>query len=165
MAPELLRGESANTDKSDIFALGILIYEIYSRKDPYEGEDYPEVLRQICDPRINKRPPVPENCSIKLAEMMNECLAAKPAARPTAAQIDLALKVEGSVKERVTKLEQLNTELAEANKKIALASSTQLVSLVSFENLVVWLPCARWRCLTCFCHLSLELGTLCLHEP
>ena len=126
MAPELLRGESPNTDKSDIYAFGVLIYEIYTRQNPYEGEEYADVLRQICDPKVNKRRPVPENCSIKIAEMMRDCLAAKPKARPSAEQIDLALKVEGSVKERVSKLEQLNMELAAANKKIATASSMQL---------------------------------------
>ncbi|CAB9513725.1 activated protein kinase catalytic subunit alpha-1 [Seminavis robusta] len=126
MAPELLRGDSTNTAKSDIYAFGILIYEIFSRKDPYEGENHIEVLRKICDPFVNKRPPIPDGCSFKMAELMTECLSLNPAARPTAELVDVAVRVEGSVKERTSKLEQLNRELEEANKKIETASSMQL---------------------------------------
>ena len=86
-----------------------------------------EVLRAICDRKINKRPPVPPGCSFKVAELMKDCTHANPHKRPTAEQVDLALRVEGSVKERTSKLEQLNRELEEANKKIAMASSMQLV--------------------------------------
>ena len=130
MAPELLRGECTNNAKSDIYAFGIMIYEVFSRENPYHGESHMEVLRAICDRKINKRPPVPPGCSFKVAELMKECTHANPSKRPTAEQVDLALRVEGSVKERTSKLEQLNKELEEANKKIAMASSMQLVSLL-----------------------------------
>ena len=128
MAPELLRGEAKNNAKSDVFAFGILMFEIYSRKDPYEGEHHADVLRQVCDPAVNKRPPIPDRCPFNVAELMTDCLAANPSARPTAEQVDVAVRVEGSVKERTNKLEQLNRELAEANKKIARAASMQLAS-------------------------------------
>lgn len=127
MAPELLRGERGNNSESDIYSFGILIYEMFSRENPYEGECYNDVLRLVCDRKVNKRPSVPDTCPVRIAELMKDCVAAKPSARPTAEQLDLALRVEGSVKERVNKLEQLNKELAEANKKIAMASSMQLV--------------------------------------
>jgi serine/threonine protein kinase len=130
MAPELLRGESLNTSKSDMYAFGILIYEAYSRKTPYGGEEPDEVLKAIMHPAMNKRPPVPPNCSERMAEMMKECLVLNPNSRPTSEQVDLSLRVEGGVKERTTRLEELNRELAEANKKIASASAMQLVSTV-----------------------------------
>lgn len=126
MAPELLRGESSNNAKSDVYAFGILIYEMFSRENPYEGENHIEVLRAICDPRVNKRPPAPPGCSFKVADLMKECVHANPNKRPAAELIDVQLRVEGSVKERTSKLEQLNKELEEANKKIAIASSMQL---------------------------------------
>lgn len=54
MAPELLRGESENTSSSDVYSFGIILYEVYSRKEPYHGEDLGEALRLIQDPTVNK---------------------------------------------------------------------------------------------------------------
>merc|ERR1712174_28873 len=55
MAPELLRGES-NTTSSDVYAFGISLYEIYSRKDPYwDEEEKGDILKKVLK---GKRPPV-----------------------------------------------------------------------------------------------------------
>ncbi|KAL3902362.1 MAG: hypothetical protein SGILL_010853, partial [Bacillariaceae sp.] len=126
MAPELLHGNSVNTAKSDMYAFGILLYEVYSREIPYEGENYLDVLKQVCDPVIQKRPAIPHGCSYKVGEVFMNCVAHDPKVRPTAEHVDLILRVEGSVKERTTRLEQLNKDLEVANKKIALASEMQL---------------------------------------
>ena len=126
MAPELLRRKSINTAESDIYSFGIVVYEIYSRKVPYEGEDHDKVISLICDPEVNKRPPVPQSCPPKMAKLMKDCLDANPSLRPSAEQLDLNLRVEQKVKERTCRLEALNGELAEANKKIAAASAMQL---------------------------------------
>jgi guanylate cyclase len=39
LAPEVLRGETSNTAESDAYAFGMIIWEVYSRKNPYEWED------------------------------------------------------------------------------------------------------------------------------
>ncbi|KAL3909298.1 MAG: hypothetical protein SGILL_008140 [Bacillariaceae sp.] len=126
MAPELLHGNSTNTAKSDIYSFGILLYEVYSREIPYKGENYLEVLKQVCDPVIQKRPHIPHGCSYKVGELYMNCISHDPSRRPTAEVVDLALRVEGDVKERTTRLEKLNQDLEDANKKIALASEMQL---------------------------------------
>jgi len=92
MAPELLSGESTNTAESDVYSFGIILYELYSRKDPYEGEDPTQVLKLVVDKYINKRPPVPVGCPSKVAEIMNECLGANPEKRPTFEEIDLRIQ-------------------------------------------------------------------------
>lgn len=126
MAPELLNGKSMNTTSSDVYAYGILIYEIYSGTVPYEGQRYDEVIRNVCDPHIMKRPPVPNRCSPKVAKLLKECLSHNPEERPSADQLDVALKVELKVKERTTRLEQLNRDLEDANQRIASASALQV---------------------------------------
>ena len=126
MAPELLELRSHNTAQSDIFAYGILMFEIFARSNPYDGEDADETLEQICDRSINKRPILPVNCPIKICEMFAECVKWDPDERPTAEAIDLLLRVEGSVKERIFRLENLNRDLAQANSKIETASAMQL---------------------------------------
>lgn len=94
MAPELLRGdESQNTAASDAYSFGIILHEVYSRKDPYAGEeDFEQLIQQIIDPEVNKRPSVPESCPKAMAAIMNECLDGDAKMRPTFEEMDLRLK-------------------------------------------------------------------------
>ena len=92
MAPELLRQESPKTTFSDVYAFGILLYEVFSRRDPYEGEDAAQVLLQVADPQINKRPPVPHSCPPQMASLMADCTVADPEERPTFEELDKRLK-------------------------------------------------------------------------
>ncbi|KAI2505827.1 guanylate cyclase [Fragilaria crotonensis] len=92
MAPELLRGESLNTTASDVYSFGVILYEVYSRRDPYEGEDYDEVLTLVADPNVNKRPPIPPSCPPEIVGLMNTCLGSCPVMRPTFEQLDIRLK-------------------------------------------------------------------------
>lgn len=93
-APEILRGSGVNTPASDSYAFGMILYEIYSRKEPYCDceEDPQEILRLIADESVNKRPPVPTACPPRAASLMAECLSANPCHRPTFGELDLQLK-------------------------------------------------------------------------
>jgi class 3 adenylate cyclase len=92
MAPELLRGESTNTAASDVYSFGIILYEVYSRSEPYEGEDAEEVLKLVVDKTVNKRPPVPDGCPGVVESLMNDCVHADPEQRPTFEELDKRLK-------------------------------------------------------------------------
>ena len=92
MAPELLRGESENTAMSDVYSFGIILCEVYSRKVPYQGKNSPEVLRLVADPKVNKRPNVPESCPPEATLLMTDCLVADPHRGLTFEALDLRLK-------------------------------------------------------------------------
>lgn len=92
MAPELLRFESSNTIASDTFSFGVILYEVYSRKDPYDGEDPREVIRLIKDKKVQKRPPAPKNCPTQIQSLMKDCFAEEPDKRPTFEEIDTRLR-------------------------------------------------------------------------
>ena len=92
MAPELLRGEAVNSTETDVYSFGVIVHEVYSRKDPYEGEDADEVLRLVADPKVNKRPSIPVSCPPVAKAIMVECFSADPFMRPTFSDIDSQLK-------------------------------------------------------------------------
>lgn len=98
IAPELLRGESSNTTCSDIYSFGIVLYEAFSRKDPYDDdeEDGDEVLRQVADPTICKRPPFPPSAPEQVHSIMADCFANDPKLRPSATEIGTRMeRIEG----------------------------------------------------------------------
>ncbi|GKY96680.1 hypothetical protein MPSEU_000627600 [Mayamaea pseudoterrestris] len=92
MAPELLRKESANTAATDVFSFGIILYEVYSRRDPYEGEDARVVLKGIIDKKVQKRPPALRNMCDQVKQLMSDCLEDSPMMRPTFEELDTRLK-------------------------------------------------------------------------
>ena len=87
MAPELLRKESNNSSASDIYSFGIILYEVYSRKDPYQGENPGIVLQQIASKSICKRPQTPDCAPAEVQSLMQSCLLDDVSCRPTAEEI------------------------------------------------------------------------------
>lgn len=73
-------------------SFGVILYEIYSRKDPYEGEHAREVLRAVADKFVQKRPPVPDHMPAEIKVLMLDCLKEDPELRPSFEEIDLRLR-------------------------------------------------------------------------
>ena len=74
MAPEVLLGERS-TEASDIYSLGIVIYECLSGRRPYEGALLHEVMAQMIDGP-------PTALVDRLGEFINRILVPDPEARP-----------------------------------------------------------------------------------
>ncbi|CAB9517043.1 Ephrin type-B receptor 3 (Fragment) [Seminavis robusta] len=91
MAPEYLTCRSRYDCSCDIYSMGIIIWEIYARKNPYEGEQLLDVLRKVCNRNINKRPAIEETFPPKMVELMQKCWSPDPLTRPHATSLDTSL--------------------------------------------------------------------------
>jgi len=93
MAPELLAGNT-NTTSSDVYAFGIVLFEVYSRQEPYAGEDPADVLMQVGDVTqpLDKRPIIPESTPVAVTQLMKDCWNRAAELRPPFAEIERRLK-------------------------------------------------------------------------
>src|SRR5262249_53546683 len=85
MAPEQLRGRALDR-RSDIFALGVTLYEALTGIPPFQGEDLATVLYQVAHgipvPLSRRNPAVPRS----LEAVAERALAKDPEARPSTAR-------------------------------------------------------------------------------
>ena len=85
MAPELLLGAPSST-ASDVYAFGVVLFEMMTRSDPYEGEDFDEVLRDVI--KEKKRPELPRGIPAEMVTIMQECWHWDARRRPTFLELE-----------------------------------------------------------------------------
>jgi serine/threonine protein kinase len=79
MAPEALM-ESAYSTKTDVWAFGITVVEIYTRDLPYPGQQGVKVAAKVAAGNLTH--PLPENAPGIVQKVMTMCLAFDPEKRP-----------------------------------------------------------------------------------
>jgi class 3 adenylate cyclase len=89
----LLNGHH-NTTASDVYAFGVVLFEVYSRQEPYTGEQTDEVLKDVANlaRREPKRPGIPRSCPEGAAQLMQDCWHTQPDMRPPFDEIERRLK-------------------------------------------------------------------------
>lgn len=83
LSPELWK-KCKCTKKSDIWALGVILYEMCCQKYPYPASDQDELINKV----INERPDkFPNHVSKEFQEMINKMLKKDPKKRPCIQEI------------------------------------------------------------------------------
>jgi serine/threonine-protein kinase len=87
MAPEQVLGASEVSDRADVYAVGVVLFRLLTKRQPFEAESPREMMmtRLLDDPPSVRafQPAVPE----PLAQLVDGCLAREPEQRPSAAEL------------------------------------------------------------------------------
>jgi len=84
MAPEQLEGKEV-TPSSDIYALGLVLYEIFTGKRAFEADTLQELLRARTSSKVNRPTSVVKDLDPTVERVILRCLEAEPANRPASA--------------------------------------------------------------------------------
>jgi serine/threonine-protein kinase len=82
MAPEQLRGERVDA-RSDVFALGLVLYEIFTGKRAFEGDTPAEIARRHRDSAPRSPSTILTDLDPAIERVIARCLEQDPAARPS----------------------------------------------------------------------------------
>src|SRR6185369_14490076 len=84
ISPEVLQG-GKNTKESDVYSVGMLMWEIFAGHPPFDDRDHDaDLIFRICEglrPQI--LPNMPDDC----VQMMQKCWYADPSKRPTVLEL------------------------------------------------------------------------------
>jgi serine/threonine protein kinase len=83
MAPELLQSKPF-TSKADVYAFGIVLNEMLTRRSPFSGLGPERVSELVLD---GKRPDVPSTVPRSLEKIIVQCWAQEPQHRPSFAEL------------------------------------------------------------------------------
>jgi len=86
MSPEQARGDADLDPRTDVYALGVILYKLLSGRTPHPGDSYNAVLHHI-----SMQPPIPlavdtEELPLDLVSVVHRALARDPADRQVSAQ-------------------------------------------------------------------------------
>ncbi|XP_066389268.1 uncharacterized protein [Miscanthus floridulus] len=91
MAPELLTMSSTKvSEKIDVYSFGIVMWEIITGEDPYDGMHYGGVIGGILSNTL--RPPVPTSCNPEWRKLMEQCWSTEPERRPSFTEVASRLR-------------------------------------------------------------------------
>lgn len=79
---------SSYTEKCDVFSWGIILWEVLSRKKPFE-EIGGSAFRILWAVHKGQRPPLLEGCPPTIEKLMTACWDQNPTLRPTMQEVKL----------------------------------------------------------------------------
>lgn len=89
LAPELLDGGDIADTRSDVYALGAMLYNVLAGRPPYEGQTALKVLTQVA---MGPPAPLPAELPADLRAIVERAMAREAAERPTARELAAELR-------------------------------------------------------------------------
>lgn len=118
MSPEQLGGEvEILTRKTDIYSLGVILYEILTGRRPYEGKSPVKLLMEMVRKPVEDPREVAPDVPGEVAELCARCIEREPEVRPAAREIKDALDL------WLDGVEQDRRRLAAARARLSVATT------------------------------------------
>eukprot|EP01042_Synura_sphagnicola_P036421 gene36421-biopygen4909 len=136
MAPELFSPRAVYTRKSDVYSLGWVLWELASRRIPFENATTNELIPSLV--KEGKREDIPQDCPAWLASVIMDCWQGDPTGRPEAEAVAVLLVAgcQGNIGPRppsTTKsLDQLSVD--ELERWLASINLSHLASRLKEQN-------------------------------
>jgi serine/threonine protein kinase len=80
MAPEVILGEKY-TEKADVYSFGVILWEIMTRKEPYEDKEAMQIVLEVVNKGLRPKIP-PHYFDCPLVPLMRDCWEEDPKKRP-----------------------------------------------------------------------------------
>lgn len=93
IAPELHECQAPRSSKTDVFAFGVLIWEVFSGRPPFPGLSAVAAMLAICQRRRPARQEITrDDFTDDLWRLVNDCWAHAPSARPSMRHVRTTLE-------------------------------------------------------------------------
>ena len=160
LAPELLRGDAPSI-RTDIYAMGVLLYEMFTGQVPFDDPDTAKLVRRV----ISEAPPKAEtlrpDLPRELLGMLDRAIAKDPEARfPDADNLADAIGAfEGQVLDRV--MAEVSVTRAKMVKLMVILEANKSLAAATFDPTEILRIILR----TATSETNAERGTIFLREP
>lgn len=126
-SPEICKNKPYN-NKSDVWALGVLLYELATGRHPFDGNSMQQLMQRIVRGTYN---PLPSHFSREFRKMVDWCLQKDPARRPSIRQM-LAFPIV-----------QRSLERLEEDLMLATQCRIRLKDIIEYDAAAENIPCCE----------------------
>eukprot|EP01125_Pyxidicula_operculata_P013029 TRINITY_DN429_c0_g1_i1.p1 TRINITY_DN429_c0_g1~~TRINITY_DN429_c0_g1_i1.p1 ORF type:complete len:680 (-),score=140.47 TRINITY_DN429_c0_g1_i1:111-2150(-) len=121
MPPEMFSADPVPSEKCDVYAYGILLWEFFSEKTPYDKKykTFAQLATAVCS---GERPEIPSGSLKSLAKLFRDCWDASSDRRPDLNQILTSAVFDNIMKESVSdgegQIEKLTSQFVKGGGKV-----------------------------------------------